>query len=78
MATAKKMLFVLDEEVRKDFEALIPSGQRSRVVNEAIKKELLLLKRKNAAEGLLKISSRTRPVSAKEIAEELRKDRRRR
>ncbi len=78
MATAKKMLFVLDEEVRKELETLIPSGQRSRVVNEALKKEILFLKRKKAAEGLLKISLRTHPVSAKEIAEELEKDRRRR
>lgn len=78
MTTAKKMLFILDEEVRKELETLIPPGQRSRVVNDALQKELLLLKRKKLTSELLDISSRTHPVSTKEIVEELKKDRRRR
>lgn len=76
MSTAKKMLFVLDEEVKKELEDLIPAGQRSRVINEALRKELLLLKRKKATEELLDIASRTRAVSTKEIVAELRKERR--
>ncbi|HHT9124694.1 MAG TPA: hypothetical protein ACFYD6_02635 [Candidatus Brocadiia bacterium] len=78
MTTAKKMLFILDEEVRKELETLIPPGKRSRVVNDALQKELLLLKRKKLTSELLDISSRTHPVSTKEIVEELKKDRRRR
>ena len=72
------MLFILDKEVRKELETLIPSGQRSRVVNDALRKELLSLRRKKLAGELLEISSRTHPVSTKEVVEELRKDRRRR
>lgn len=77
MSTAKKMLFILDEDVRRELESLIPPGKRSRVVNDALRKELLSLRRKKLTEELLEISSRTRPVSTKEIVEELRKDRRR-
>lgn len=77
MSTAKKMLFILDEDVRRELESLIPPGKRSRVVNYALRKELLSLRRKKLTEELLEISSRTRPVSTKEIVEELRKDRRR-
>lgn len=76
MSTAKKMLLTLDEEVRKELEALIPPGQRSRVVNEALKKELLSLRRKKISQELLEISSRTRPVSTRKIVEDLKKDRR--
>lgn len=76
MSTARKMLFVLDEEVRQGLEDLIPAGQRSRVINEALRKELLLLKRKKATKELLHIASRTRPVSTKELVTELKKERR--
>ncbi len=78
MSTAKKMLFILDEEVRKELETLIPPGKRSRVINDALRKELLSLRRKKLTGELLEIASRTRPISTKEIVEELRKDRRRR
>jgi len=77
MSTAKKMLFIVDEEVRKKLEDLVPHGQRSRIVNEAIRKELLLLKRKKITKELMEISSHTRPASAKEIVAELKKERRR-
>lgn len=77
MSTAKKMLFVLDEEVKNNLEELIPPGQRSRVINEALRKELLLLKRKKVTKELLQITPHTRHTSTKEIIEELRKDRRR-
>ncbi len=77
MSTVKKMLFVVDEEVKKKLEDLIPLGQRSRVVNEALRKELLLLKRKKITKELMQISSHTRAVSTKEIIEELKRDRRR-
>lgn len=76
MSTAKKMLFILDDEVRKELEALIPPGQRSRVVNEALKKELLSLRRRKISQELLEISSRTHPVSTRKIVEDLKKDRR--
>ena len=39
-STAKKINFMIEDEVRKELETLIPSGQRSRIVNEALKKEL--------------------------------------
>lgn len=77
MSTAKKMLFTLDEKVKKELETLIPQGQRSKVINEALMKELLLLKRRKIAAELLEIAGGTRPISAKEIIGELKKDRRR-
>ncbi|MBI5970201.1 MAG: hypothetical protein HY884_03510 [Deltaproteobacteria bacterium] len=78
MSTAKKILFVLEEGVRDELESLIPPGQRSRVINEALKKELLFLRRKRSAVELVKLSSRTRPVSTRAIVEELKNDRKRR
>lgn len=77
METVGKILLVLDREVKRELEALIPSGQRSRIINEALRKELLLIKRKKITEELLEISSHTRSVSTKEIVKELRKERRR-
>lgn len=77
MSTAKKMLFILDEKVKKELETLIPQGQRSKVINEALMKELLLLKRKKITAELLEIAGGTRPISVKEIIAELKKDRRR-
>lgn len=77
METVGKILLVLDRDVKRELEALIPSGQRSRIINEALRKELLLIKRKKITEELLEISSHTRSVSTKEIVKELRKERRR-
>jgi len=50
--TAKKLNFLIEEGIYRDLERLVPAGRRSRVVNEALRKELELLRRKAAVERL--------------------------
>ena len=78
MGTAsKKLNFFVDDDVRKDMENLIPTGQRAKVINEALRKELLRIKRTKVTEKLLNLRTKGEPVSSREIVEALRKDRRR-
>ena len=78
MGTAsKKLNFFVDDDVRKDMENLIPAGQRAKVINEALRKELLRIKRTKVTEKLLNLRTKGEPVSSQEIVEALRKDRRR-
>ena len=72
---AKKINFMITEDVRKDFERLVPAGQRSRVVNEALRKELISIKRKRLTERLLELRVRGKALSTRDIVEALRKDR---
>ena len=73
----KRINFLLEEKLSKELDSLVPHGQRSRVVNEALKKELLKLKREKATEKLMKIRSKGHKVSIEEITEVLKKDRHR-
>jgi hypothetical protein len=78
MGTAsKKLNFFVDDDVRKDMENLIPTGQRAKVINEALRKELLRIKRTKVTEKLMNLRTKGEPVSSQEIIEALRKDRRR-
>lgn len=70
----KKVNFMISEDIRKEFERLVPPGERSKVVNEALKKELNSIKRKRLTERLLLLRSKHK-LSTKEIVNTLRKDR---
>jgi len=72
--TAKKVNFMINETVKKEFERLVPSGERSRVVNEALRKELLYIKRKQLTKNLLKIRTHM-TLSTKEIVYALKNNR---
>jgi metal-responsive CopG/Arc/MetJ family transcriptional regulator len=72
--TAKKVNFMINDDLKREFEEMIPPGQRSKVVNEALRKELLAIKRRKLTEKLLSLRGKNvRPSS--EILEALRKDR---
>lgn len=71
-----KSNFLLEEKVREELESLIPSGKRSKVVNEAIKKELLRIKRKILTERLLSLRSKGPRITMEEIFKTLRENRR--
>lgn len=73
----KKINFFVDEDIRKELEALVPAGQKSKVINDALRKELLRIKREKATEKLLALKSKGTPVSQTEIVELLKKGRRR-
>jgi len=70
-----KVNFILDEDVREELVRIIPRRQRSRLVNEAIKKELLRMKRAQALSKLLDLRKKSATFSAREIQEALGKDR---
>jgi len=72
--TASKVNFMINDDVRKEFERLVPSGERSKVANEALKKELNFIKRKRLTERLLLLRSK-QGLSTKEIVAALKKDR---
>ena len=70
-----KVNFVLDDDVKVDLERMVASGSRSRVINEALRRELLRLRRARASRALDDLRSRTRPVSTKQAVQALRRDR---
>lgn len=72
--TSKKVNFMINDSVREEFERLVPPGERSKVVNEALKKELSSMKRKHLTEKLLLLRSKN-VMSSKEIVATLKKDR---
>ena len=73
----KKINFFVEEDIRKELDALVPDGQKSKVINEALRKELLRIKREKATEKLMTLKLKGTLVSKKEIVEMLKKDRRR-
>ena len=70
-----KVNFVLDDDVKSELDRLVESGMRSRIINEALRKELLLVKRRMLADRHDQIRSRTKTVSTREIVKILRRDR---
>lgn len=70
-----KVNFVLDDDVKSDLDRLVESGMRSRIINEALRKELLQVKRRRLAEKHDQLRSRTKAVSTREIVKILRRDR---
>lgn len=56
-------------------ETLIPSGKRSQVVNEALRKEIELIRRRQAVTNLSAASKVIKPLSNQEIVHQLNQDR---
>jgi hypothetical protein len=73
--TTKKVNFMINDDIRKEFEELVPAGERSKIVNEAIRKELLIIKRKKLTEKLFSLRAMGETLSTSEIVETIRKDR---
>ena len=74
----KKLNFMIKNELVMELEELVPSGKRSKVVNEAIMKELMALKRQRLTERLLAIKQKSPSLSTDEIVAVLKGDRRKR
>lgn len=75
MPKTKKVNFMLDEEVRLKLEQMVPPGERSRVVNQALKKELDNISRKAITEELLQTREKNIHLSTDEIVAELKNNR---
>ena len=74
---ARKLNFMISENVAKELEKLIPKRQRSKLVNEALQKELSLIRRKQITKKLYDLRESSSPVTTKEIVSLLRHDRKR-
>ncbi len=70
-----KVNFVLDDDVKAELDQLVESGMRSGVINEALRKELLHIKRQKLAQAHDEIRAKTRRVSTQAIVNSLRRDR---
>jgi metal-responsive CopG/Arc/MetJ family transcriptional regulator len=72
---AIKINIVLDDDVKSELDRLVASGMRSRIINDALKKELLQIKRQRLARAQDDLRGKSRTVSTREIVKVLRKDR---
>ncbi len=72
-----KVNFMIDEAVQEELRKMVPSRQRSKLVNEAIKKELLRINRAEAFRELVHLRKKTATFSAREIDTALKADRER-
>ena len=72
---AAKVNIVLDDDVKLELEALVEAGLRSRVINNALRKELALLRRQKLSARLDDLRSKTKPLSTEEIVRLVRRDR---
>lgn len=68
---------MINNELAMELEELVPLGKRSKVVNEAIMKELMALKRQKLTEKLLAIKHKSPSLSTDEIVAALKEERRR-
>ena len=75
--TARKLNFMIDNDIAEELEKLIPSGQRSKVVSQAIANELALQRRKNITSKLLELRSQMPKMSAEKLQSHLAEDRNR-
>lgn len=72
---ARKLNFLIEEKICRNLEKLIPAGKRSRLVNDALRKELELIRRKAAVDHLLASSPASQKFSKSDITDLLNKDR---
>jgi len=74
--SSKKLNFLIDENICRELEMLVPAGKRSKVVNDALRKELESIRRGKAVKELVSSPPATKKFSNREIIDGLAKDRR--
>jgi hypothetical protein len=72
---SRKMNFLIEKDVEQEMERLIPAGKRSKIVNEALRRQLELMRKKSAASNLLSESAHGRRLSTAAIVTRLSHDR---
>jgi metal-responsive CopG/Arc/MetJ family transcriptional regulator len=72
---AKKINISIDEEISRDLEKLVPSRKRQQVINEALRKELELIRRKKASDALLSNAKTVKRFPTSKIIKTLGRDR---
>ena len=72
-----KVNIVLDDDVKADLDRLVESGRRSRVVNDALRLEIQLMRRRAAGARLDDLRRGTRRMSTTDLVKLVRQDRNR-
>ncbi len=72
---SSKVNIVLDDDVKAELHQLVASGSRSRVINDALRKELATLRRRKLSAQLDRLRNRTKPMSTRQVVSELERDR---
>lgn len=75
--TARKLNFMIDNDIADELEKLIPSGQRSKVVSHAIANELALQRRKSITAKLVELRAQLPKMIADKLQSALAEDRQR-
>jgi len=75
--TARKLNFMIENNIADELEKLVPSGQRSKIVSQAIANELALQRRKNVTAKLIGLRAQMPKVSSLKLQSELIEDRNR-
>jgi len=70
-----KVNVVLDDDVKADLDRLVDSGKRSRVINNALRREMRLISRRAANAHLDELRTTTKPVSTDALVKLIRRDR---
>lgn len=70
-----KVNIVLDDDVKADLDRLVDSGKRSRVINNALRREIHLMSRRAAGARLDAVRATTKRVSTDDIVKLVRHDR---
>jgi predicted transcriptional regulator len=70
-----KVNFVLDDDVKADLDRFVASGKRSRVINDALRREIGLIRRRRASGRLDDLRAGTRRVTERDIVRLVRRDR---
>ena len=70
-----KVNVVLDDDVKADLDRLVESGRRSRVINAALRREILMLRRQRASRRLDELRKTTKVVATSELVNLVRRDR---
>ena len=72
---ARKLNIALEDAVYSDLERLVPTRMRQNVINEALRKELEIIRRKKAASKLLSHTAAIKKFSGKQITAAVSRDR---
>jgi hypothetical protein len=75
--TARKLNFMIENNIADELEKLVPAGQRSKIVSQAIANELTLQRRKNVTARLIELRAQMPKVSAIKLHSDLAEDRNR-
>lgn len=75
--SAKKLNFMIRNDIARELEDVVPPGERSKVVNEALAKELAAIRRKALTDRLRAVREKSPSLATTEIVATLRKDRKR-